>query len=136
MRWHRPFGLDANYASSTFGEIAAGKPYGGIKIAPYPGHPGRKRFVASLEERDNGSKFDFKMIGFGFFAQGFGYYAAISTHALLAHIVLKRQSPEFRQALGHAAALCGQAWLSRSITLGNHYDVAERVIATVCGVPA
>jgi hypothetical protein len=102
---------------SVIVEIAAGTPFGGIHILPYPGNPGRKRFVASLEDRGGKSKFDLKMIGFGFLAQGFGYYAPMST-------------------LAHSAALCGQAQLSRSIGLGNHPVIAERVLATVCGLAA
>jgi hypothetical protein len=66
-------------ALSAIEEIAAGVPFGGLKFVPYPGNPGRKRFVANLEDRGRGAKFDLKMIGFGLFARGFGYYAPMST---------------------------------------------------------
>lgn len=90
--------------------------------------------MASLEERGDRSKFDHTMIGFGLLAQGFGYYASISALALLAYLARRRPPPGFLQALGHIAALCGQAQLSRSIGLGNHPAIAERVLAAVCGM--
>src|SRR5947209_8222823 len=75
-----------NAVPSAILGIAAGTPFGGIKIVPYPGSPGRKRFVANLLDQGGRSKFDFKMIGFGFLAQGLGYYAAMSTLSLIAHL--------------------------------------------------
>jgi hypothetical protein len=123
-------------APSVIATVAEGAPVGGIKMVSYPGSPGRKRFVASLTERGGKTTFDLKMLGFGFLARGFGYYAPISTLALMAHLARRHQAPGFLQALSHAAATCGQAQLSRSIGIGNHPVIAEQVLAAVCGVAA
>ena len=115
-------------------DIATGAPFSGFKMVPYPGNPGRKRFVASLTDWGDRSRFDLKMIGFGFLARGFGYYAPISTLALLAHLARRRrQSQWFLQALVQAVALCGQAQLNRGISLGNHPVLAERIVAAILG---
>ena len=124
-------------APSAIDAVLAEAPSGGFKIVPFPGNPGRKRFVAGLVERNNRSKFDLKMVGFGFLARGFGYYVPMSTLALLAYLARRRrQSLWFLQALAQGAALCGHAHLSRSIGLGNHPVIAERILAAICGSAA
>ncbi len=121
-------------APSAIDAVASGAPFGGFTMVPYPGSPGRKRFVASLVDGDNQSKFDLKMIGFGFLARGFGYYAPTSTLALLAHVARRRRQSQWSlQALAQSAALCGHAQLNRTIGLGNHPMTAERILAAICG---
>ena len=114
-------------APSVISTISAGSSFGGLRLVTYPGSPGRKRFVANLEDRGNGAKFGLKMTGFGLLARGFGYYAPMSVLGLLAHFARRRcHSSGYLQALAQAAVLCGHAQLNRTIGIGNHPVLAER----------
>jgi hypothetical protein len=118
-------------APSLVDGLARGTPFGEARIIPHPGIPGRRRFVGWVEDQDRWSKFHFKMIGFGLLARNLGYYAPLSTLALMAYLARRHPTAEFLQTLGQSAALCGRAHLSRSIKLGNHHRLADHILATL-----
>jgi hypothetical protein len=114
-------------------QLADGKTQTGLKIVPYPGHQGRKRFLARLRFGDASTRFDLKAKGFGWLASGVGYYAPAAVLGLLTHLALKRcRDQQYLASLSEAAALSGKVHLDRQISLSNQGQLALAILAHTC----
>ena len=61
------------------------------ELVDYRGVPGRKRFIAKLNIKDEDISFNLKAKGFGILARGVGYYAPVSIFMLAKHLILRRR---------------------------------------------
>jgi hypothetical protein len=91
---------------------------------PSPKPVGRKGFTADLLEQDRGF-FKLGTHGFGLLSKGIGYYAPLSTLALLAWLLNERaDDQEYQQALGTAARGIGYEGQAGHLGVRQHTDVA------------
>jgi hypothetical protein len=97
--------------------------------SPKPG--GRKGFTADLLEQERGF-FKLGTHGFGILSKGIGYYAPVSTLALLAWLLDRRvDDEEYQQALGTAARGIGYAGNGGLLGIRQHTEVAMKTAGAV-----
>ena len=101
---------------------AAEKLDGVTLVSPSPGR-GRKGFTAELRPEKR-AFFKLNAHGFGMLGRGVGYYAPTAVLALLAHLLSRRESPEYRSALALAGNLVGIAGRNGAITIPSQANVA------------
>ncbi|MBC7341791.1 MAG: hypothetical protein H5U02_04995 [Clostridia bacterium] len=71
--------------------VAAG--FGAVELCEYPGHPGRVRFLASLDNKRNCLRFTCKPKGIGFLRSGdIAYYAPTAAIAFLRYLTEKQKT--------------------------------------------
>jgi hypothetical protein len=91
------------------------------KIILYPGHAGRKRFIATLKFDSTSMLLDYFAKGFGFFSRGIGYYANASVNSIFRYFAMRRDDDEsYLNALSSVADGCSEYQKHRQISLVNH----------------
>lgn len=116
-------------SESHLAELAHHDVADGVRLAKYPGVPGRKRFLAKLTCTDERLNFQMKAKGFGWLAAGVGYYAPQSVMLLLRYLSQKRITDRpFLACLGAAAASCGRAFLVGRVNLANQSELAAAAV--------
>lgn len=97
---------------------------GGVRLVPYQGSPGRKRFSARMSLGDNLS-IHMDAHGFGWFGQGVGYYTPTSVVVLLRHLLrLRLGDSEQVGKLARIVASIGLTHLTGQLTIANQQAVA------------
>jgi len=108
-------------------EILSRKP----RIVEYPGHAGRKRFVANLRLNATQMKLDYAAKGFGFLAKGVGYYVPAAVSSLFRYFASRRiEEDSYLTAMANVAAGCGQLQLQRQIQVTNHPQLVLMLMGT------
>jgi hypothetical protein len=93
---------------------------------PSPKPVGRKGFTADLRKQDRGF-FKLGTHGFGILSKGIGYYAPVSTLALLAWLLDRRvDDEEYQKALGTAARGLGHAGNEGHLGIREHTEAAMK----------
>jgi hypothetical protein len=101
------------------------------KIILYPGHAGRKRFIATLKFDSTRMLLDYSAKGFGFFSRGTGYYALASINSIFRYFALRRVGDEsYLIALSSVAEGCSEYQKHREISLVNHSQLVMMQIAS------
>jgi len=104
------------------------------KLIPYPGTPGRKRFIGNLQLSPQGMRMDFKAKGFGLLARGVGYYGPVAVQSVFRYFANRRaDDTEFLTAIAETAAACGQLQLGRQIQVTNHAQLQMTLIGSCFG---
>lgn len=108
-------------------EILSPKP----RIVEYPGHAGRKRFIANLRLNTTQMKLDYAAKGFGFFARGLGYYVPAAVSSLFRYFASRRiEEASYLTATAKVAAACGELQLQRQIKVTNHGQLLMILMGT------
>lgn len=79
---------------------------------------GKKRFDGTLKFTEHTSSFTLKVKGFGMMGEGVNYYVPLLIAILLNYLANRRRSDEeYLSALATVASKCGEAILSRQVSL-------------------
>ena len=120
-------------AFETVPTFANGSATGGFDLITYAGSQGRKRFLADIRLTDSNTSFNYKPKGFGIMGSGLGYYAPISTLAIIRYFSMKRaEDSEFLVSLAEAGATCGEAYLHAQVSMTNQLPLGNFIVAKAC----
>ena len=96
-----------------------------VKIVSSSWRSGKKRFIATLEIKDERALLQLDVKGFGMLGQGVNYYAPLSVGLLLKHMALSRAGEtDYLNSLSRAANLCGEAAQKYEITPTSQLSLA------------
>jgi hypothetical protein len=100
-------------------------------LIPYPGHAGRKRFIANLKFDSARMQLNYSAKGFGILARGVAYYATASVTSFFRYLAVRRLDDElYLSALSAVAEGCGEFQVRRQISVGNHSQLVMLLIVT------
>jgi len=96
----------------------------GMKLVPYAGYPGRKRFLGEIEMPKG--RFKWKAKGFGFFGDGgLAFYAPSSVLLLLQFFARQHEdNPKLMKKLLVASKICGYYLYNNRVSIKNQTYLA------------
>jgi hypothetical protein len=99
------------------------------RIIAYPGHGGRKQFIATIIGSRDDAQLKMEMKGFGLLARGAGYYAPMSVQILMRYLSEQRSDDDYwLSILAAVANACGRAYAAGQLSLGSTGRVAANIV--------
>lgn len=109
-------------------ELASGAEVGGVKLVPYQGAPGRRRFVSEVKSDGLRLQFVCNAKGLGLLSRGAGYYSPTAVSCLLRWLATRRANDGgFLRRLERAAVMCGGSHVSGRLRLGADLPLAVSI---------